>query len=56
MARATTASKQATRHMNVPRKEITAVTAKPIKEEGRANFKANVTIADGKVTKQMFAG
>jgi hypothetical protein len=32
------------------------VTAKPTKEAGRASFKANVIIADGKVTKLMPAG
>jgi hypothetical protein len=56
MARATISSKQGTRHMNVPRKEISMVTVKPTNEAGRASFKAKGIIVDGKITKLMPAG
>jgi hypothetical protein len=39
------------RHMNVLRRPITVVTAKPTSELDRAVSKAYVTIAEGKVTK-----
>jgi hypothetical protein len=54
---ATIASKLGTRHMNVPRRPITAITAiiteKPTSKVGKANFKESGTIVESKVTKPL---